>query len=159
LNYLAGETAVLSNDTKYDADRYQLFAPQGEPQPVNAVDGRLTVKFTEEVGPYRLKGEHNGPVIRGFSINGHPHESQLARVTPEQLDQLLGAERYQLARGRSEIEFGVRQKRLGQEFFPLLMLLVAIVLALEHVLANRFYGRSVNPNPAGPMTAGRLGET
>ena len=159
LNYLAGETALLANNTKHDADRYQLFAPQGEPQPVNAVDGRLTVKFTEEVGPYRLKGDQGGPVIRGFSVNGHTHESQLARVTREQLDQLLGENRYQLARGRNEIEFGVRQKRLGQEFFPLLMLLVAIVLALEHVLANRFYGRSENPDPAGSRVAGRLGAT
>ena len=159
LNYLAGETAMLTNDSKHDADRYQLFAPQGEPQPVNAVDGRLTVKFTEDVGPYRLKGERNGPVIRGFSVNGHAHQSQLARVTREQLDQILGAERYQLARGRSEIQFGVRQKRLGQEFFPLLMLLVAIVLALEHVLANRFYGRLENPDAAGTVAAGRLGAT
>ena len=38
-------------------------------------------------------------------------------------------------------------------------LLVAIVLALEHVLANRFYGRSENPDPAGSRVAGRLGAT
>jgi len=153
LNYLAGETVQLVNDAKRDAERYQLFAPQGEPQPVNAVEGRLTVKFTEEVGAYRLKGEREGPVIRGFSVNGHAHQSQLARVTVEHLDKLLGTDRYQLARGRDEIQFGVRQKRLGQEFFPLLILLVAIVLALEHVLANRFYGRAADSGSPGTMAA------
>jgi hypothetical protein len=118
------------------------------------VEGHLTVRFTEDVGAYRLKGEREGPVVRGFSVNGHAHQSQLSRISIKQLDSLLGAERYQLARGRNEIQFGIRQKRLGQEFFPLLILLVAIVLALEHVLANRFYGRSSGPESARAMVAG-----
>lgn len=154
LNYLAGETVQLVNDPERDAEKYQLFAPQGEPQPINAVEGHLTVRFTEDVGAYRLKGEREGPVVRGFSVNGHAHQSQLSRISIKQLDSLLGAERYQLARGRDEIQFGIRQKRLGQEFFPLLILLVAIVLALEHVLANRFYGRSSDPESARGMVAG-----
>jgi len=156
LNYLAGETAQLVNDAKRDAEKYQLFAPEGEPQPITAVDGQLTVRFTEQVGSYRLKGDRDGPIVRGFAVNGHPHVSQLERVTIEQLDQILGVDRYELARGRNEIEFGVRKKRLGQEFFPLLIALVAIVLALEHVLANRFYGRKAKPGDASSAAAGGM---
>ena len=156
LNYLAGETAQLVNDAKRDTEKYQLFAPEGAPQPITAVDGQLTVRFTEQVGPYRLKGDRDGPIVRGFAVNGHPHVSQLGRVTIEQLDQILGVDRYELARGRNEIEFGVRKKRLGQEFFPLLIALVAIVLALEHVLANRFYGRKAEPGDASSAAAGGM---
>ena len=40
---------------------------------------------------------------------------------------------------QEEIEFGVRNKRIGQEFYPFLIMLLALVLALEQTLANRFY--------------------
>ena len=142
LNYLAGDTAELDNDEGQFEQSYQLFAPEGEPQPVTAVNQKVTIRFTEQLGSYRLKSESEQPVLRGFSVNGHASQSRLARIAPSQLDQRLGEERYQLARSRSEIQFGVRRKRLGQEFFPLLIGLVALVLALEYVMANRFYGRN-----------------
>ena len=48
---------------------------------------------------------------------------------------------YSLARNRDEVNREIGEARMGREFFPWLMLVVAIVLAMEHLLANRFYVR------------------
>lgn len=136
LNYLCGETAVLPNDA--GPDRYQLFTPSEQPQDVTPRDGRLTVRFTEHPGGYRLRGQQGGPVLRGFAVNLPADDTDLARVTPEQLHPALG-ERFHLAKNQEEIDRAVGSARVGSEFYPLLMAMVALIFGLEHVLANRFY--------------------
>jgi len=142
LNYLAGETALLPNSRGRHPDRYQLFTPLGQPQDVAAADGSVTVKFTEYPGAYRLKGIRGGPVVRGFSVNLPKAASELARLPRSDLDGILGPNRYHYARSEDEIVLGVGEARLGREFYPFLIALVAIVLAMEHLLASRFYRRS-----------------
>jgi hypothetical protein len=139
LNYQAGETVQLTHDPVTDPEQYQLFIPHEDPLERNAQDGRIVVRDTEHTGSYRLKGNRGGPVLRGFSVNYGVEQSNLQRLDPGVLDQLLGADRYQLARNREEIKFGVRNRRVGQEFYPFLVLMLVLVLALEHTLANRFY--------------------
>jgi len=36
---------------------------------------------------------------------------------------------------------GVGEARMGREFYPFLLPLLALILGLEHLLANRFYRR------------------
>ena len=69
LNLLAGETAVLPNDPAEYPERYQLFTPLDQPQDVLARDGRVTVRFTDNPGAYRLRGQKSGPLVRGFAVN------------------------------------------------------------------------------------------
>jgi hypothetical protein len=130
---------VLVNRRDKDPERYQLFTPLDQPQDVTASAGKLVVKFTEYPGAYRLKGNRGGPVIRGFCANLPRAASDLARLTRPELDQVLGAERYHFARNTEEIQFGVGEARMGREFYPLLILVLAMLLALEQILANRFY--------------------
>lgn len=139
LNLLAGETAVLPNDPAQYPERYQLFTPLDQPQDVLARDNRVTVRFTDQPGAYRLRGQKAGPVVRGFAVNLAGDTSDLSRLPREQLDEILGAKGYKIARGQSEIDRAVGMDRVGSEFYPLLMTLLAVVLGLEHVLANRFY--------------------
>ena len=139
LNYLAGETAVLPNARDRRPERYQLFTPLGQLQEVTAVDDQVSVRFTSLPGPYRLKGHRGGPVVRGFSVNLPETASCLERLDREALDPILGPDRYHYARDQQEIVWGVGQARRGREFYPILILLVALVLGLEHLLANRFY--------------------
>ncbi|MEX2173240.1 MAG: BatA domain-containing protein [Pirellulaceae bacterium] len=139
LNLQAGETAVLPNDESLYPPRYQLFTPLEQPQDVSARDGRVTVRFTENPGAYRLRGQKDGPLVRGFAVNLAEQTSDLARLEADKLDELLGKGRYQLARNQDEIDRAVGNDRIGSEFYPLLATLVALVLGLEHVLANRFY--------------------
>ena len=70
-----------------------------------------------------------------------PQLPRLDRIGPEDLDKLFGDERYHLARSQEEIIRDVHRGRVGVELYPLLIVLVALVLGLEHVLANRFYRR------------------
>lgn len=139
LNYQTGEMAVLWNDPQKDPTRYQLFPPNEPPQEVIAREDRLAVGFTDQPGIYRLKGQRGQPVIRGFSVNVPAQLTDLTRVVPAELDGYFGEERYQLARNRDEIVRDVEQTRGGREFYPFLVAVLALVLVLEHLLANRFY--------------------
>jgi len=44
-----------------------------------------------------------------------------------------------LAHDREQIDRELSAGRVGRELFPLLIALVAVVMGIEHVLANRFY--------------------
>jgi hypothetical protein len=116
-----------------------LFTPLEAPQDLTARRGKIIVRFTENPGAYRLKGYRGGPVVRGFSVNLPPEASHLARTTPDRLEKVLGKDRFQLARSRDEIVFGVRRARVGREFYPYLVAALALTLGLEHILANLFY--------------------
>lgn len=142
LNYFTGETAVLPNDASNLPDRYQLFTPLDEPQDITARDGRVTVRFTDNPGAYRLRGSRSGPVVRGFAVNVPAEASDLTRLEPAELDAMLGKGRYQFARNKDEINRAVGNDRIGSEFYPMLAVLLAAVLGLEQVLANRFYRRN-----------------
>jgi hypothetical protein len=139
LNYDAGETAVLANDPAKDPERYQLFSPLEEPQDVLAREERVTVRFTDYPGAYRLRGQRGGPVVRGFAVNLPPDVGDLSRLPREKLDELLGKERFQFARSREEINRAVGADRIGSEFYSLLVTLLALTLGMEHLLANKFY--------------------
>lgn len=139
LNYLTGETAVLRNDPATQPERYQLFTPLDTPQDILAREGRLTVRFTDNPGAYRLRGQRGGPVIRGFAVNLPPDVGDLTRYPEEKLKDLLGAKRFHLAHNQQEIDRAVGTDRIGSEFYPLLMLLLVVALAGEQVLGNRFY--------------------
>ena len=130
---------MLANPADQDPSRYLLFTPGGETQPVQARDDKVTIRTTETPGIYRLKGERDGPVIRGFAVNLPASASRLERTTPAQLDTLLGADRYQLARDQEQLVRVQGRQREGREFFPFLVTLVVATLVLEQLLANRFY--------------------
>jgi len=57
----------------------------------------------------------------------------------DDLDLLLGADRYQVARDLEELERRVGDMRIGREVFPMLLVLLLIVFCCEHLVANRFY--------------------
>jgi hypothetical protein len=139
LNLNPGETAVLPNDPAEYPERYQLFTPLDQPQDVLGRDGRVSVRFTDQPGAYRLRGQKAGPIVRGFAVNLSADTSDLTRLPRGGLDAVLGKGRYQLARSQDEIDRAVGNDRIGSEFYPLLVTLLAVALGLEHVLANRFY--------------------
>jgi hypothetical protein len=70
-------------------------------------------------------------------------------LSPQELDAQLGADRYRLARSTDELAPGVGEARLGREFYPALWLLFGLILALEQVLANRFYRPATELQTAG----------
>jgi len=102
--------------------------------------GRLMVTSTDEPGNYRIQaGGRTAGVDHGFSVNLAARQTELERLTQEELAERFGPIPYRVARSRGQIERDVSMARVGRELFPLLILLVALALAAEHVLANRFY--------------------
>ena len=67
--------------------------------------------------------------------------TDLKRLSRDELTALLGKGKFRLSRGRDEIERNVNLDRTGREMYPLLIILVALVLGAEHLLANKFYRR------------------
>jgi len=101
---------------------------------------QIEITATDAVGNYRVRaGGATGGLDRGFSVNTAADLTRIERLEQSELDELLGEDRYRVARSRQQIERDQGIGRVGRELFPLLIVLVAMVLAAEHVLSNRFY--------------------
>ena len=101
---------------------------------------RLMVTSTDNLGNYRVAaGGSASGVDLGFSVNLTPEQTRLDRLEDEALAAVLGPLEYRVARDRQEIEGGRSMQRIGRELFGLLIVLLAVALAAEHVVANRFY--------------------
>jgi hypothetical protein len=157
LNYYAGQTAMLELNPERPFHTYVLTGPDGTGPDGTKPDGtkpdrvdvrltpdlkqqRLVVTSTEQPGNYRVQagGSAEG-VDRGFSVNIRPDITRLERRSDEELAGLFGPVPYRVARSRDQIELNVSTGRVGRELFSWLILAAALVLGLEHVLANRFY--------------------
>jgi len=142
LNYLAGETVVVHLDTDARIPIILLDTPSGDrlKQAVDAGDRSLLLTSTEAPGNYRARaGGESGGFDRGFSVNLPPEATDLHRVSAEELSGIFGKGNFRIARTREQIDRSVNIGRVGQELFPYLIGLVAVVLGLEHLVSNRFY--------------------
>lgn len=141
LNYYAGQTAVLRLDARRQHDIYHVFAPGGLDFPLSADLSRhvLMVTSTDRVGNYRVRAAGRGGAERGFSVNLAPEQTRLERIAEADLSDVFGPFSYHLAGTRGEIEREQQRGRVGRELFGPLILLLALVLAFEYVVANRFY--------------------
>ena len=74
-----------------------------------------------------------------FSVNLAPAETRLDRLAEEELADVFGPVPYRVARQPSQLESERSMQRVGRELFPVLILLLAVALGVEHLLANKFY--------------------
>lgn len=142
LNYPAGQPATLALQSDQRFPTYLVVPPDGQAyrQPGDAVAGTIVVTATHWAGNYRVRaGGAGGGFDRGFSVNLPAEATQLERIAPDQLEQVLGRGAFKMARTLAELEVGVHAGRVGRELFGLLIVVVALVMAAEHLLANRFY--------------------
>jgi hypothetical protein len=144
LNYFAGQAVVLPLDPSKDINTYLLRSPGA-----GQIEQRLTpdrkenllrVTATETPGNYRVQaGGQAGGVDRGFSVNLSRQETDLERIDKEQLKKLFGKHAFDLASDSGQLERKVTKARVGLDLYPYLAVLMAVALAAEHCLANRFY--------------------
>jgi hypothetical protein len=141
LNYMAGQAAVLYIDPEKRFPTYLVSTPSGESlrQTANQQNA-VVVTATQTAGNYRIRagGDQDG-VNRGFTVNLAPEATLLTRTDEQQLKRVFGEQAFHIARNTEQIDRHVNLDRVGRELYPLLIGLVAFVLGLEHVLANRFY--------------------
>jgi hypothetical protein len=142
LNYYAGQTAVLTLDPRAPRPRYLLTGPGGMSVPLSAdpQGRRLVITAAEQPGNYRvLAGGQEKGFDRPLSINLAPEQTQLQRLEKNELGQIFGPYKFRVAATKEQIDRDVSMGRVGRELFPPLILAVAACLALESLLANRFY--------------------
>jgi hypothetical protein len=142
LNYAAGQTIVLPLAPDERVSSYVLQLPDSSAvrQSLAAGQHDLSIASADALGNYRVRaGGEQEKLDRGFSVNLPVEIGRLERVETPELIKALGEERTRVARTRDEIELRVGVGRLGRELFPALILAVALVLAAEQLLANRFY--------------------
>jgi hypothetical protein len=75
----------------------------------------------------------------GFSVNYAPEQTRLDRLTDQEFAAAFGPVKFQLARTRDQIDRNVSMGRVGRELYPALILIIALALGLEMLVANRFY--------------------
>ncbi|MCE5269596.1 MAG: BatA and WFA domain-containing protein [Planctomycetaceae bacterium] len=141
LNYLAGETAVLQLDAAARRRSFMLFAPDGQtsPYPADLSRRELPISTTDAIGNYRLQaGGVAGPNL-GFSVNYAAGQTDLNRLADSELASVFGPVRYRLARNTQQIDRDISLGRTGRELYPPLIVLLALFLGVELLVANRFY--------------------
>ncbi len=119
-----------------------MFAPDPEKPPtvLNSVDNKIKYRFIDLPGQYRLKGQFDQQIVlRGFSANVGDEVTDLKRIELGELDAFLGADQYQLATKQEEIQRQQGTMRRGKEFYPLIVVMMLVVLAVEYLMSNRFY--------------------
>ncbi len=151
LNYLAGDTAVISLPRDQQHAVFLLTTPGGDVvrQSIDERQRALVVTSTEQPGNYRARagGSAQG-VDLGFSVNLSITAGALERASDEELKGVFGEYPFRLARNRDEIDRSVSAGRVGQELYPPLIVIVALLLGGELLLANRFYRRDYRTETA-----------
>ncbi len=146
LNYVAATNllAELQLRGKHGIPSYKLISPSegsGEMRTSNADEPKIVVANLDEIGNYRVIRVED-KIDRGFSVNVAAAQSDLVRASEADVKTIFGETPFKLAKDREEISVNSAIQRVGREIFPLLIVIVAIVLAVEHVLANLFYRRA-----------------
>jgi hypothetical protein len=141
LNYYAGQTVVIRLDAQSSRQSYLVTTPEGIAFPLAAdpTEHVLVVSQPDRLGNYRIQSGGAKGVDRGFSVNLRREQTRMERIGNEELAETFGSTRYRLARNQEQIERDVSLGRVGEELFPWIILLVAVILGAEHVMANRFY--------------------
>lgn len=141
-NVIAGENVLLRLPREPQVRSYFLQKPSFKQLPGKTTPGEdwLVIGDTDEIGQYGVvAAEPDVSFATGFSANPSPEESDLTRMEPAALDDLLGEKRYSIADSMEGLERTVRAGRIGQEMFSTVLLILVIVFCTEHLVANRFY--------------------
>jgi hypothetical protein len=139
-NVISGTPAVLHLDRRDVAAAF-VRSPGGDdfPAAVDQKRGTITVTATRIPGNYAVRagGQEDG-FAKGFSANLPAAATDYARLPPEPLAAVLGTG-HRLARTEAELVRDVNLERIGAELFGWLILLAAVAMAADWIVANRFY--------------------
>lgn len=142
LNYFVGQTAILPLAPGQRPQQYVLLTPTGDRlrRTVSGNEESISITATEWPGHYRaISGGEGATLDRGFSVNLPPEATDLARIAAADLDAIFGKDEYRLARDRQGIEREVSHGRVGRELFGAIFIALSLALAVEYLMANRFY--------------------
>jgi hypothetical protein len=149
LNFTSGQTVPVVPLPL--APRFPTYTLRGPSlmDSVPAQEGLNVLRLPKAVvpGQYVLEGL-DGKLTAAFSVNTPPEECDLAQVPAAEIEALFGAGAVAPVDRRSSLREAL-QGHWSQavEMFPVLMIALLLALALENLLANKFYRRE--PDEAG----------
>ncbi len=157
LNHLSGQTVRVSLPAASHSPTYNLEGPglSTSESTVVRLEGQSELALRQAVTPGNYRLHEGDKILANFSVNVPPEESQLEpRVPPEQIEELLGPKAL-LAVGHGSNLREALQGRFNQplELFPWLMIGILLVLAVENLLANKFYRREPSETDETPTPA------
>jgi hypothetical protein len=154
--YLGGEASTPELNFRC-GQAPQVTLPAGAEGPFTlsgpGTSGNRTVRLPERGGPLLLREavqpgnylvlDGKKTPVAGFSLNLPSEETNLERVPDEQLEAVLGKGRVARAgQSTSLLNALSGASRPPMELLPLMMMALLVVLAVESLLANRFYRRT-----------------
>jgi hypothetical protein len=144
LNYPAGQVVSVTLPPNSRALKYNLLPPElvGPDTLLERTRDQQLLEIDQAVKPgnYTVYDGEAGREVAKFSINARPEEADLSRADAEEIQKLLGTNAIVPIAQSGNLR-DVLQSHWPQpvELFFWLMVLVLFVLALECLLANRFY--------------------
>jgi hypothetical protein len=153
LNFLSSPGGVsVPVPVSPQANSYKLYREAGAKGPAFVTPATAEANFNQarvqqagEPGNYYLQiGEAQPEKVSRFSINLPAEESDLSRTAKAEIEAVLGHEAVLSLEARTDLNEAMRG-HISQplELFPILMVILLVVLAVENLLANRFYRREV----------------
>jgi hypothetical protein len=149
-NIVAGRSAVLHIDRR-DVPAAFVRTPAGDefPAVIDQARGTITVTATQLPGNYVVRaGGEAGGFTKGFSANLDAAATDVVRLDDALLQAVLGPGT-RIARTEQELVRDVNLERVGAELSGWLLLFAAAMVALDWMLANRFYAPREPSAPAG----------
>jgi hypothetical protein len=147
-NVTTGTPVVLHLDRRDVATAF-VRNPSGDEFPA-AVDqrrGTITVTATQLPGNYAVRvGGDVGGTSRGFSANLAPAATDFVRLDDARIGPLLGPG-HRLARSEADLVRDVNLERIGAELYGWIIVLAALAMAADWIVANRFYAPRVATGP------------
>ncbi len=141
-NYLSGDPASLPVDADDLTGQLLLRQPDLTQRRLEVEPGSRTITISDAPGMGNYQVVNAGPpprLVTGFSVNLLPAESDLTRMTPDDLNALLGKDRYAVARDPEQLTKSVLAGRFGQEISGSLLMLLVLVFIGEQATATWFY--------------------
>lgn len=150
-NFEAGEDVVLrlpGDQDRSQAGDWLLRWPTLIQSELTSPAGAASLPVPEacERGHYLLFAAQEPAIpLAGFTVNLPVAESDFTRLLPADLDALLGAEQYSLARNPADLERMRRLNQVGQEMYGAVLILLIVVFCAEQFVANHFYEAEGGP--------------
>lgn len=141
-NFVAGEPVEVDvpasqKFAQYIVARPRLRQTKGQ---MKIEDSSILLTDVDEAGHYEVSAAEEGQTFRSvFATNISDSESDLTRMSDEQLTEILGEDRYSRVSDLEQLDRAVNLGRLGVEVFPVLMGVLLVLFCGEHLMANFFY--------------------
>ena len=146
LNYRSGESIIVPLESDAETPTYVLRTPSGEALRETVPPGarEVAIGFASESGVYRIEtGGQAKRLHHRFAVNQAEESVQLDRISFEEIEAALGADRVSLIQDRESLSRSIDLGRIGRELYGFALVLVVAAFAAEQIVSNRFYREEV----------------